>query len=481
MGAKKNFVIDTNVILHDYNCLKNFQENDIYLPIVVLEELDKFKKGNEQINFNAREFLRELDLVTDDNLFNKGASLGEGLGSLFVIAGSVDAPDVFDSFPERIPDHKILAVVDWLTRQKKDMKTILVTKDVNLRMKARSIGLLCEDYINDKVINVDIFEKSNEVFEGIDPALIDRIYSSREGLDISEFDFKDIIHPNECFILKSDRNSVLARYNPFTHSICRVNKTKNYGIEPRNAEQSFAFEILNDPNVKLVALTGKAGTGKTLLATEYLKLISNLKDIVKIDLSEYKEYHMISKLIGTTAGYLGYDNKNNIFEKVRSNPSTTFIVENFSQACTEVKSLFERILSDGKIEDASGTKIDFTNSVIIFENRNLENEKKLGFTNDDKSNLNLPSEIKDKVFDVIELKKLTNKDKEEILINKINNLIKNYDDAKVKLPAHYKEEILKLISSSKDLKSLINDSLIKIENQITDGLINYKSDIELKI
>lgn len=72
MGAKKNFVIDTNVILHDYNCLKNFQENDIYLPIVVLEELDKFKKGNEQINFNAREFVRELDLITDDNLFTKG-------------------------------------------------------------------------------------------------------------------------------------------------------------------------------------------------------------------------------------------------------------------------------------------------------------------------------------------------------------------------------------------------------------------------
>lgn len=108
-------------------------------------------------------------------------------------------------------------------------------------MKARSIGLLCEDYINDKVINVDIFEKSNEVFEGIDPALIDRIYSSKEGLDINEFDFKDIIRPNECFVLKSDRSSVLARYNPFAHSICRVHKTKNYGIEPRNAEQSFAL------------------------------------------------------------------------------------------------------------------------------------------------------------------------------------------------------------------------------------------------
>ena len=266
MGAKKNFVIDTNVILHDYNCLKNFQENDIYLPIVVLEELDKFKKGNEQINFNAREFVRELDLITDDNLFTKGAPLGEGLGRLFVVAGSVDSPRVHDSFPERIPDHQILSVVDWLTVKKPNMKSILVTKDVNLRMKARSIGLLCEDYINDKVINVDIFEKSNEVFEGVDPTLIDRIYSSKEGLDISEFDFKDVIHPNECFILKSDRSSVLARYNPFTHSVCRVNKTKNYGIEPRNAEQSFAFEVLNDPNIKLVALTGKAGTGKTLLA-----------------------------------------------------------------------------------------------------------------------------------------------------------------------------------------------------------------------
>lgn len=266
MGAKKNFVIDTNVILHDYNCLKNFQENDIYLPIVVLEELDKFKKGNEQINFNAREFVRELDSLTDDNLFTQGAPLGEGLGRLFVVTGSVDSPRVQASFPERVPDHRILAVVDWVEKQHPDMKTILVTKDVNLRMKARSIGLMCEDYITDKVVNTDIFEKSNEVFEGIDPALIDQIYSSKDGLDVSQFDFKDILHPNDCFILKSDRNTVLARYNPFTHRVCRVRKTRNYGIEPRNAEQSFAFEVLNDPDIKLVAVTGKAGTGKTLLA-----------------------------------------------------------------------------------------------------------------------------------------------------------------------------------------------------------------------
>ena len=281
MGAKKNFVLDTNVILHDYDCLKNFEENDIYLPIIVLEELDKFKKGNEQINFNAREFLRELDLITDDNLFTKGARLGEGMGRLFIITGEVQSDAVKESFPERKPDHQILAVADYLKHKYPKIKTILVSKDVNLRMKARSIGILCEDYINDKVVNVDIFEKSNEVFEGVAPELIDRIYSSKEGIDISEFDFKAVLRPNECFIMKSDRSSVLARYNPFTHAIHKVNKARNYGIEPRNAEQSFAFEVLNDPNIKLIAVTGKAGTGKTLLAlAAALANITNYKQIL---------------------------------------------------------------------------------------------------------------------------------------------------------------------------------------------------------
>lgn len=266
MGTKKNFVIDTNVILHDSNCINNFQENDVYLPIVVLEELDKFKKGNEQINYNAREFVRELDNITDDDLFTKGALLGVGQGRLFIVTNNGDSPKVTKSFPLPTPDHKILAVAESLSHKFPDTKTILVSKDVNLRMKARSIGLLAEDYITDKVNNVDIFERSHETFENIDPTLIDKVYSERDGVSIDEFDFKDVIHPNECFVLKSDRNSVLARYNPFSHRICKVNKVKLSGIEPRNAEQGFALEVLNDPNIKLVALTGKAGTGKTLLA-----------------------------------------------------------------------------------------------------------------------------------------------------------------------------------------------------------------------
>ena len=283
MGTKKNFVLDTNVILHDYKCIENFQENDIYLPIVVLEELDRFKKGNEQINYNAREFVRELDLLTSNDLYLKGASLGPGKGTLYVVTGDQYQEKIARAFPEKTADHRILSctltVVE--TERNKGMRTILVTKDVNLRMKARSLGIEVEDYFTDKVVDVDIFERSQPTFENIDPELIDELYASPEGLDADFFEIKSQIEPNECFILKSDRNSVLARYNPYTGKFKRVDKQTNYGIQPRNAEQSFAFEVLNDPEIKLVGLTGKAGTGKTLLAlASALKQMNSYKQIL---------------------------------------------------------------------------------------------------------------------------------------------------------------------------------------------------------
>ena len=268
MGAKKNFVLDTNVILHDYKCIENFQENDIYLPIVVLEELDKFKKGSDQINYNAREFVRELDTLTSNDLFLKGASLGPGKGTLHVVTGDKYQEKIYQSFPEKTADHRILSCTLSVAESEKDrkVKTILVTKDVNLRMKARSLGIEVEDYITDKVINVDIFKRAQDIYENIDPDLIDKMYASPDGIDADLFDIKSKLEPNECFILKSVRNSVLARYNPFSNNLKKVEKASNYGIQPRIAEQSFAFEVLNDPDVKLIGLTGKAGTGKTLLA-----------------------------------------------------------------------------------------------------------------------------------------------------------------------------------------------------------------------
>ena len=265
-AAKKNFILDTNVILHDFNCLANFEENDIYIPFVVLEELDKFKKGNDQINFNARAFIRELDLITDDDLFTNGADLGVGRGKLYIVNATGTNKKIADAFPERTPDNRILSVMSDVAEKHPGLKTILVSKDINLRMKARSLGILTEDYINDKVTDVDLFDQSETVIEGADPDLIDKIYAQPAGVDLDEFNFEVTLDPNQCFILKSERNSVLARYNPFTQTIKKVEKENNFGIHPRNAEQTFALEILNDPEVKLVGLTGKAGTGKTLLA-----------------------------------------------------------------------------------------------------------------------------------------------------------------------------------------------------------------------
>jgi len=264
-NKKKNFILDTNVILHDFRCLYNFEENDIYLPIVVLEELDKFKKGNEQINYNAREFLRQLDAITDDNLFSKGISIGEGMGKLFIEVNIGINENIADVFPEKIPDHRILSAVYDIKIRHPKTKAILVTKDINLRMKARSIGLLAEDYINDKVADVFLFEKQHKTFS-VNSDIIDNLYANAEGIDLNNFNLNESINPNECFILKNGKKSALARYNPFTGKIKKVDKQICFGIQPRNAEQAFAFEVLTDPNIRLVALTGKAGTGKTLLA-----------------------------------------------------------------------------------------------------------------------------------------------------------------------------------------------------------------------
>jgi PhoH-like ATPase len=270
MGTKKNFVLDTNVVLHDCNCLSNFQENDIYLPITILEELDKFKKGSEQINYNARQFVRELDELTQNDFSLNGASLGEGRGKLYVVTKDKYNERLAEAFPSRIPDHRILSCALHVAEQNKNETTALVTKDINMRMKARSLGILVEDYNNDKVRDVNIFENSQPTYPGIDGELIDLLYASTDGISIEDFTAKYPsikLMANECCILESERNSVLVRYNPFSEMVRKIEKgMPNYGIQARNTEQKFAFNLLNDPEIKLVGITGKAGTGKTLLA-----------------------------------------------------------------------------------------------------------------------------------------------------------------------------------------------------------------------
>ena len=267
MSTKKNFILDTNVVLHDYKAIYNFQENDIYLPMVVLEELDKFKRGNDQINYNSRQFARELDLIAENKDFvTKGAPLGEGKGKLYVITHQEWPEEMNKAFIEKKPDHIILACAISIAKKFPKQQTILVTKDINLRMKARAMGCIAEDYISDKVENTDVFEKEYETFNNVDADVIDRLYSEKQGITADDFNFKDDITANECFVMKSSRASILARHVAESNIIRRVNKTRCFGIEPRNAEQTFAMDLLTDKHIQLIAITGKAGTGKTLLA-----------------------------------------------------------------------------------------------------------------------------------------------------------------------------------------------------------------------
>jgi PhoH-like ATPase len=268
MAKKKTkvFVLDTNVILHDYKCIYNFEDNDIVLPIIVLEELDKFKRGNDIIHFNAREFARELDTVSGDRLFKDGLPLGRKLGKLFIETGKPFSQTILNSFPETNADHRILAITEHLKGTLADRHVILVSKDINLRMKAKSLGLLSEDYESDKVHDISLFNRNIETIEKIDTHLINSLYENNEGVPVGEFRFKHQPTANQYFILRNNHASALAHYHKTTDSIGRVEKKRCYGIEPRNAEQAFSLDALLRPEVMLVALSGKAGTGKTLLA-----------------------------------------------------------------------------------------------------------------------------------------------------------------------------------------------------------------------
>jgi PhoH-like ATPase len=269
-AVKKNrkiFVLDTNVLLHDYKSIHNFDEHDIVVPITVLEELDRFKKGNDIINFHAREFTRELDKLSGDKLFNGGLSLGRGKGKLSICTGQKASEQLNTSFPENTADHRILAIAEYLHLKNGESRpVILITKDINLRMKAKSLGIMAQDYHNDMVQNIDDIYENVKSSDVMDDMVISDMYESMEGVPVERFGLGKPPLAHQYFIFRNNSKSGLGHYDPFNKMVNRVEKTRTYGIDPRNAEQTFALDALLRPEVQLVALTGKAGTGKTLLA-----------------------------------------------------------------------------------------------------------------------------------------------------------------------------------------------------------------------
>ncbi len=266
MGIKKTFVLDTNVILHDFRSIYNFEENDIVIPIVVLEELDKFKKGNDTINIQAREFMRILDKLTENcPRLDEGVPLGEGRGTLFVLGGKPFSPAMELSFSEQIPDHKILAVAMWLKGNHPDKNVVMVSQDINLRMKSRTLGMEAQDYQTGKVENAEKLFQGIRLIPNTNDDFVSRLYrESRVPLSESGIDAR--FEPNEYFMVGDDHTNALCCYEAQDQLIRKVVKQRAMGISPRNAEQSFVLDALMRPEISLITITGKAGTGKTLLA-----------------------------------------------------------------------------------------------------------------------------------------------------------------------------------------------------------------------
>lgn len=258
-------MLDTSVLLHDFDAIVNFKEHYVAIPITVLEELDKFKIGNDTKNFSAREVIRFIDKLSGSGSLQEWISLGKTLGKFKVVMdeqpSGVNAEKVYAMGKN---DHKIINAALNLMEAEPKRTVILVTKDINLRIKAKALGVVAEDYETGKVNTQEIETAGKYGIDGIDSEVIREIFTRGSIEENGLLGNKKVT--NGYYILKNGKTSSLAFYNHHTDCVERIEKEFVYGIKPKNAEQAFAFHALLNPDVKLVAMQGVAGTGKTLLA-----------------------------------------------------------------------------------------------------------------------------------------------------------------------------------------------------------------------
>ena len=284
-SEKRFFVLDTNVLMHDPSCLYRFQEHDIFLPMVVLEELDKNKRGHSEVARNARQASRvmeELIVGAKKQDIENGIKLPEPANSSFV-SGHVFfqtrhlSSDLPASLPGSIPDNNILGTALALQKSSTDVKVIIVSKDINLRIKAAALGILAEDYQDDQVLD-DLSllytgkselepnfwdEHSKELSSWKEEG---RTFYKVTGNDLNSW------YPNE-LVYENTKHGFESVVREIEDDVATIELTKNFyrshhsvwGVHARNREQNFALNLLMDPEVDFVSLLGQAGTGKTLL------------------------------------------------------------------------------------------------------------------------------------------------------------------------------------------------------------------------
>lgn len=372
-SPSKIFILDTSVILYNHNAIYSFEDNDVAIPITVLEELDNFKKGNDTKNFEAREFIRIMDRLSANNTLTNWIKIDTpNSGSFKVVLNEnsqVDARQIFDG---NKPDHRILNAAQVMQEENPDRKVVLVTKDINLRLKAKSLNLPAEDFETGKIADVESLYPGKSTVEVADKSLIDKMYS--EGMcDPEELGIDELI-PNHYFILKNESASALAYYNPILEKIERVEKSPAYKILPRNAEQVFALHAIRNPKVKLVTLQGVAGTGKTLLA------LAGALDTKK----NYKQIYLARPIVPLSNKDIGYlpgdikDKLNPYMEPLWDN--LKFIQNQYSESDKEYK----------KISDALDTEKLVITPLAYIRGRSISN---VCFIVDEAQNLT-PHEVK---------------------------------------------------------------------------------------
>ena len=266
--SKKIFVIDTSVYLTDFSSLKAFEDNDIIIPFKVLEEIDKHKKRQDSVGSNARNIIRTLDELREIGSLHEGVSMGDGFGT--VTARGYDAELIPIDWDKKDPDNQIIATALTIKKETPDIKVILVSRDINLRVKCDSIGLETADYQASQII-----ESLDEIYSGYTDFVmrdkdIDDFYLGENIYAPLPEEDEVPLNGNEFLVMTSEINekkTALARFRNYNTPLIKIpNKRVVWGIKPRNKEQTYALDLLMDPSISLITLVGKAGSGKTLCA-----------------------------------------------------------------------------------------------------------------------------------------------------------------------------------------------------------------------
>jgi PhoH-like ATPase len=357
---KKTYVLDTNVFLTNASSVFEFKNNDIVVPLKVLDEIDKHKKRQDGVGLNARKIIRILDSLRSKGNLHRGVRLRRGKGLLSV--RGYDVKDLPQGCDLESADNEIITTA--ITEQKKNVKrkVIVVTRDINMRVKCDSLGILTEDYVPNRVVEDESKLYSGFVKHLVDDQLIDQFYEG-EQIVLEKEDGRFTANQFVMLVSNSnDKKTALARFINYSSPLKKIRDYKGkgpWGLNPRNKEQMFAFDLLMDENVPILTLIGKAGCGKTLLA-----IAAGLEQVLEKDIYKKLVVSRPVQPLGKDIGYL----PGTMEEKMR--PWLMPIQDNIDFLMNGKKNNMDMFFDDGTIQVEALTYIrgrSISNAFIIID------------------------------------------------------------------------------------------------------------------